>query len=156
MTMEYLYNVYHIVNPQTNEPFYVGSTRQTLSQRLYGHIHTTGEYAPPVSRRIHELLSVGIFPKIELLEQVVAGSPPIEEIEWIQKYIEYGYEIMNVLATPIGYDIKSCMDGRPIKKVQPITYDVDYSGLEVFSGSDRLSKLKYHRDRSYTALYPRL
>jgi hypothetical protein len=80
--------IYCLVNPITNQPFYVGATKVILKNRLSAHIHEAltfrlNKYVPQISQNKHaiikELTESNLKPKIDLL--FISPLPAVEYYE---------------------------------------------------------------------------
>jgi hypothetical protein len=65
-------NIYCLIDPRTNTPFYVGATRRPLIKRLYGHIGQANTnngrgHGEKRAQIIRAILAAGLRPCIQLL-----------------------------------------------------------------------------------------
>lgn len=67
-------NIYCLIDPRNNKPFYVGATKHKVNIRLSGHINEAKSYLPKhwsdKQKLINELLSEGKKPRTRLLKTV--------------------------------------------------------------------------------------
>ena len=77
--------VYGLLNPITDELFYVGQTRKRREFRLLEHIErAVGDSSLPVHNYIRDLITQGRIPAIFVLERVGDPSRADEsEVRWI-------------------------------------------------------------------------
>lgn len=103
-----IWKVYTLSDPQTESIFYVGVTKGTLKNRLYGHIYAAQNLnGKTVSRKdvkILSILSIGEEPLIEQIEEIsghdVAGMLKMaleKEASWTVYFKNQGIELVNVL-----------------------------------------------------------
>lgn len=79
--------IYYLENPETKEPFYVGATTTSLEQRLYTHLYN--------NPKAKELLSRGLFPEIQLIEEVYFRLAEVTENYWIEQFRAWGFNLSN-------------------------------------------------------------
>jgi len=87
------YKIYKLVNSLTNQPFYVGRTRKSLSERLSGHISASKNPRCFVQFYIKHLISNNISISIELIRET--DNMNDEKVE-IQNYFE-SHNILNAV-----------------------------------------------------------
>ncbi len=86
--------VYALVDPRTGRTHYVGVSLHP-KRRLYDHTHN-----PIASIRgwIESLDSVGVRPRLEILQEVPEGEDPVvHENRWIDKLFREGEPLVNVV-----------------------------------------------------------
>lgn len=87
--------IYKLINPLTDEIFYVGSTKRELWDRLKEHVYSRSRYNTPVSDYMH---ANNIKPEIELLEELeVESSAQLRkrEVYWADQLRDQGVKILN-------------------------------------------------------------
>lgn len=91
-------NIYCLVNPLTNKPFYVGATKGTLHGRLSGHIHESKTFIPKHWDRKHtlinEIIVCGSKPQIKLLFITPIYSAEYYELFFFHVLINQGFELL--------------------------------------------------------------
>lgn len=94
--------IYKLVNPISNEPFYIGQTTQSLETRLSFHLLRHSNKANKII--FDELASLGEIPRIELVEEVVTDTDSrydfymqfdARERYWIDAFIRSGHVLTN-------------------------------------------------------------
>jgi hypothetical protein len=104
-----IYKIYVLKNPFDNSIFYVGQTKMTLSQRLYGHL-ADKTINKAKQDCIRDILEKGGTPIIECIETIPSTCYKDKlmvnerEIYWIKFYKESGVNISNVAA--VNYDLE--------------------------------------------------
>lgn len=78
--------------PIKNEPIYVGSTINSLRQRLSGHRTMAKDSTLPLYEYIR---TTGITPIIVPIEEVGFGDIRMRERFWTDKLLEDGFELFN-------------------------------------------------------------
>lgn len=89
--------VYAIIDPETEEPFYVGETRH-FPRRQQAHLRTAHERTKRAAAKIAQILAKGqvpVFKAIEFCESKEAALAA--ETKWIKHYVERGYTVWNRL-----------------------------------------------------------
>lgn len=90
-----MYYVYHLINPITNLPFYVGQTKYP-NRREMDHLNPSCNPNSLVSRYINTLLSEGVVPTLEILYEIKDREDVMTvEYNTIMEYFTK-YTIMNV------------------------------------------------------------
>lgn len=93
--------VYGLLNPITEELFYVGQTRKRREFRLLEHIEkAVGDSSLPVHNYIRDMIAQGRIPEIFVLERV--GDPARadeSEVRWIGHFGAYS-ESLPLSVTP--------------------------------------------------------
>lgn len=124
-------NIYCLVDPRTDKPFYVGATISPLNKRLCGHIseskithhHTT-------SKKIlfmRGILSTGQRPRIELLQIVDTCVIDEYEIFFYNMFLAQGFELFQFSHTfnhqnKIKYFDRIVLNNRRIRKYSQHCY----------------------------------
>lgn len=91
------YIVYAIIDPDTQEPFYVGETGH-FPRRQRAHIRTANERTKRAAAKIAQILAKGqepIFKAVEFCDSKKAALTA--ETQWIKRYVERGYTVWNRL-----------------------------------------------------------
>lgn len=89
--------VYAIIDPETDEPFYVGETRH-FPRRQQAHLRTANARTKRAAAKIAQILAkdqMPAFKAIELCESKEAALAA--ETKWIKHYVERGYTVWNRL-----------------------------------------------------------
>jgi len=83
-------NIYALIDPRTNNPYYIGQTINKLTCRLMG------KHNSMVEERKQEILADGYSLKIVLL--AVTDRAIAEDLEWffIRKYRMKGLKLLNI------------------------------------------------------------
>lgn len=87
--------VYALIDPRTNEPFWVGRTRALYKRWL---THCRGTPNPHPSQLKNRLLSMcekGIRPDFVVLERFSLPEGRFAEMDWMQRFDDYGYDLLN-------------------------------------------------------------
>lgn len=92
-------NIYCLIDPRTNLPFYVGATKSCLKKRLYNHlsiIHIPGKYGVMAARRdlIKNIVAEELKPEIKLLKQVLPHEVDFYENYFYSYYTDRGIELL--------------------------------------------------------------
>jgi hypothetical protein len=96
--------VYCLVDPRNNKPFYVGATKILLKNRLSAHIHDAStfvinKYVPQTSRKKHylisELIQSNLRPRIDLLYLSPLSAIEYYEAFFYKMLINQGFELFN-------------------------------------------------------------
>ena len=108
--------IYALIDPDTNEPFYVGRTHYPET-RLQQHFEST--------TMVVEMLKVGKIPKMEVLAHYdpVWHDFDMVEYAWINRLKSCGYSIQNAL-TKDGYWFADEGDCRIFEVVSNKIYEV--------------------------------
>lgn len=89
--------IYTLSHPITNEIRYIGKTKFSLEKRLkYGHLRDLNKYNNKRVNWIKSLKSLGLEPKIELLEEVSKDQWINSEIYWISQFKAWGFRLVNM------------------------------------------------------------
>lgn len=97
--MERRYKIYCLIDPRTNNPFYVGATSVGEKKRLSIHINDdfgyckTG-YGKERYRFIQEIISAGYKPLISVLTQVTFSEVDKSESFFYHKLIKEGHTLI--------------------------------------------------------------
>jgi len=88
-------NIYGLLNPLTNQYFYVGMTSQELRIRLNCHMNLSNKIDKKV-KVIQSILNYGERPQIILLQvtDTIYGSSDIE-LFWMKKLLSEGHPLVN-------------------------------------------------------------
>ena len=89
-----VYYIYGLVNPKTNEVFYIGCT-QDLAQRLSAHCSKSNHLGHSGRRVKAYVRSLGQIPKTVILERT---ENPHREMAWIEYFSVLG--ILNTAHNP--------------------------------------------------------
>ena len=91
------FRIYALVDPRTGCTRYVGSTAKLLAHRLTDHVSSHNGKAPR-HQWIKELRYCGLYPRILLLEEVVAerriDAHRVEQ-RWIRQLRDDGCDLLN-------------------------------------------------------------
>lgn len=89
--------VYALSDPRTNVPFYIGCTKQRLSNRLIAHRGdaVTNKRHTAKSAKIRELDAIGLKPLIEPMETVDVGDWQEAERFWVEYLRFFGVKLLN-------------------------------------------------------------
>lgn len=89
--------VYAIVDPETEEPFYVGETGN-FARRQQAHLRTAHEKTKRAAAKIAQILAKGQVPAFKAIEFCDSKMAALEaETKWIKHYVERGYTVWNRL-----------------------------------------------------------
>lgn len=93
--------VYGLLNPITEELFYVGQTRKRREFRLLEHIErAVGDSALPVHNYVRDMMAQGRIPEVFVLERVGDPARADEaEVRWIGYFGAYS-ESLPLSVTP--------------------------------------------------------
>jgi hypothetical protein len=86
--------IYTLSDPITNEVRYIGQTKNSLEDRLRGHLKGKGK-----TYRVHWINSLkkkGLVPNIELIEEVDKSVGSQTEIYWILMFRFWGFNLTNL------------------------------------------------------------
>lgn len=133
--LHFMYRIYVLIDPRTNEVKYVGITKRTLEARLTGHLVEFSSCSEAKRDWVMGLLAVGLRPIIKEIEKTHKEIATARESYWIHYYIKQGASILNLVAidkkmTPImryrliGEDISSLINHYS-KKVKSAPADSD-------------------------------
>lgn len=91
--------VYKLVDPRSNEVFYIGCTKKLLSQRLREHMRKekpSGRSSRSMQRwaLINDLIASGMKPKIKLLKIGPAKLLRSEELRYYNLYKKMGFNLL--------------------------------------------------------------
>lgn len=93
-------NIYCLVDPRNNLPFYVGATKQSINIRLSGHINEVKTYLPNFwsvkQKFMHQLLSEGKRPKTRLLLKVDIYEVDFYEKFFYDVFIKQGFTLLQL------------------------------------------------------------
>ena len=91
--------IYSLSDPVTEEVKYVGKTVDPLN-RFWGHIHEAKRRKKGKNEKkaewIRELLSNGLRPKLNIIEEIPTEIWEEKEIYWIAEFIKKGHNLLNV------------------------------------------------------------
>lgn len=99
--------IYCLVDPRTKIPFYVGSTKRHLINRLYGHIGDSagihvinGMYNLGHHKRLHiqRILKCGLKPEIHLLCIVSPDITDICEKYFYNYFVSQGIDLLKSIS----------------------------------------------------------
>src|SRR5436190_19788987 len=91
-----LYFVYELVDPRTNQPFYVGITKDP-NYRMWQHL-TAKDNNKRKKAKIVDIQSEGLSPRMRIIETTENERTVLKkETYWIHKYIEQGIVLTNIL-----------------------------------------------------------
>lgn len=113
------YKIYILINPITDEIFYVGQTILSLQERLYGHLNQTGSSNREKINYIKEILNQDRKPVIKEVETIhtrcYIDKASVNEREnyWIKYYRSIGCRLFNI-ANPKNYEYQNYLSS--IKK----------------------------------------
>lgn len=126
--------IYILIDPRTNQPFYVGRTVNPFT-RLSGHIEHGRKYKviDDGTKRsvIRSILNDGLEPIMRVIEVTTLAYQCEREFTWWQGFIERGYSISNIVRWR-GND------------PQPQSLNDLHATQEI---ADSLSRLRYKKDR---------
>lgn len=89
--------VYAIVDPETEEPFYVGETGNFV-RRQKAHLRTAHERTKRAAAKIAQILANGQLPIFKAIEFCDSKEAALEaETKWIKHYVQRGYTVWNRL-----------------------------------------------------------
>jgi len=86
--------IYTLSDPITNQIRYIGQTKNSLEDRLRGHLKGKGK-----TYRVHWINSLkkkGLVPNIELIEEVDKSVGSQTEIYWILMFRFWGFNLTNL------------------------------------------------------------
>lgn len=100
--------IYFLVDPRDGTIWYVGVTKNPKT-RMGVHLHVArrkpAAKRPPVSNWVAMLLSEGVEPVMEVVEETTIALSGWKEINWIRWCRAEGYELHNVHYTLNGTDL---------------------------------------------------
>lgn len=136
------YYIYGLLNPITNQYFYVGATSQELRIRLNGHMSSTDKNEQKVAV-IQGILNYDERPKIVLLETTYDIDKCSDmELSWMNKLKFEGHPLIN----------KSFKKAGRLPSTTPkvqINLYIEEDKIELLGGVDRLRKLLYYFTDNY-------
>lgn len=89
--------VYAIIDPETEEPFYVGETRH-FPRRQQAHLRTAHERTKRAAAKIAQILARGQMPAFKAIEFCDSKENALAaETKWIKHYVKRGYTVWNRL-----------------------------------------------------------
>lgn len=89
---------YCLIDPQTNDIKYIGSTTTSLRKRLHNHVGNCHKYTNEVSQWIYDLKCRGLKPCIKQLDYILSPSRRFTytiEKQMIKYYTSLGHNILN-------------------------------------------------------------
>lgn len=90
-------NIYCLIDPRNNKPFYVGATIQPIETRLSGHISEIGTYSQKYRSDkmvcIAQLMNIGKRPKVRLLLSTSIYAVDFYEYFFYLMFIHQGYDL---------------------------------------------------------------
>ena len=99
-------NIYCLIDPRNEKPFYVGATRLLPTLRLSCHLSSAKRYAKKLSRDksetisgkkhelIHQIVSANLLPIIKVLEIANEDIAGAAESKHYFKLIQSGYDLL--------------------------------------------------------------
>lgn len=99
-----------LTDPRTNEPKYIGQTKQELRIRLNRHVVDRTKSSTYKNNWIIQLKKQGLRPNIELIETVPVNEWEFWETYWISQFKQWGFRLTNL--TPGG---EGCIGGSGCK-----------------------------------------
>ena len=134
--------IYGLLNPLTQQYFYVGITSQKLSKRLSGHMSTTDKNTKKVEV-IKSICANNQRPIIVLLETIDNLFESLDrELFWMNKLINTGNPLVNK-----DFNKRGCKPNGNTK-IQIDLY-IEESKIELFGGVDRLRRFLYYLTDNY-------
>lgn len=89
--------IYAIIDPETEEPFYVGETGH-FPRRQQAHLRTAHERTKRAAAKIAQILAKGQVPVFKAIEFCTSKEAALAaETKWIKHYVERGYTVWNRL-----------------------------------------------------------
>ena len=89
--------VYAIIDPESEEPFYVGETMH-FPRRQRAHLRTAHERTKRAAAKIAQILAKGQVPIFKAIEFCTTKEAALAaETKWIKHYVERGYTVWNRL-----------------------------------------------------------
>jgi hypothetical protein len=82
--------IYALVDPRSDQIFYVGKTENELQVRLRGHICDALAGRSSSASVIQEIVSAGLRPSIRVIEVVSFGEWAVAERKWIAHFRSFG------------------------------------------------------------------
>jgi len=124
-----LISIYELINPDTYKPFYIGKTKQSLKERLRGHISDSRRYK---NNHAVYLQSLSKKPIINLIDIVVESQWRFWETYWISQYRTWGFDIINVTDGGTGATAKTRINKyipsqETLQKVLSRQVDIGYT-----------------------------
>lgn len=107
--------IYKLIDPHTDEAFYVGSTRSPLKLRLGQHISSASSvvYTSRKEQRIQQIVRLGSRPLIEALESCLPELRRAKESEWIGILLTQQAPLTNgVNVLPSAHPLAKRLDHR--------------------------------------------
>jgi hypothetical protein len=86
--------IYTLSHPITNEIRYVGQTKNTLEERLKGHLKSKEKVYRVYWIKL--LIKEGLIPKIEIIEEVEKDEASFSERFWISMFKNWGFRLCNL------------------------------------------------------------
>ncbi|VEF10871.1 Predicted double-stranded RNA/RNA-DNA hybrid binding protein [Pseudomonas fluorescens] len=89
--------VYAIIDPETEEPFYVGETRH-FPRRQQAHLRTANARTKRAAAKVPQILAKNQMPAFKAIEFCESKEAALAaETRWIKHYVERGYTLWNRL-----------------------------------------------------------
>jgi len=88
--------IYTLSHPVTGEVGYVGKTVKKLYARLSAHVSNCQNSKTHVGRWINKLVSIGLYPKIEVVELSNERDWSDSEKYWIEQFRQWGFSLTNI------------------------------------------------------------
>ena len=110
MEEKILIRIYALIDPESEQPFYVGRTSMSLSRRFFAHISSAKTSDSPKSTKIRSILQKNLRPKITLLEEkTCSNAHEVVSLEdcWIRT-ISQKYTLQNKGKATNGKIAGSC------------------------------------------------
>lgn len=93
--------IYGLKGVGETDYFYVGSTKHSLKNRLYAHLYAARTFTGPNRHLLQKIRKVGVDNiSIDLIEIVGSDNRIEREYYWINKLINDGVGLVNILTTP--------------------------------------------------------
>ena len=171
--MSRTYYVYHLIDPRSGKPYYVGETNNKRAREAQ-HCERKAP-SNPAEEHNQEILDEGQRPKMEVLKTFDNRLQALlYEIYYIIDYIETGYDILNREALSYVYDQarkltadarinskltrkrRKGISNRPSRSGRPWDTDEDRALLNQYDSGMALSTIANNHQRSEKAITTRL
>ncbi len=117
--------IYLLIDPRSNQPFYVGRTISPHS-RLQTHVESAKKYKviDDGTKRaiINSIIGDGFYPVMRVIEVTITKYQEEREYTWWLGFVERGYRISNEVRKPYRFD-------HPRQESEPLVIDPYKSAL---------------------------
>jgi len=109
-----MYYIYALVDPSSDELFYVGCTTQKPSRRLREHRDLKHARSSKVKTKVASILRLELVPSMLVLE---VTADKAREQHWISYLGKLGASLLNTATTPTSYSSLSKEEKRIYHKM---------------------------------------